>query len=224
MTNELLRRATDFEDNFTERKREGAGRGEFRKTIVAFSNSLPEDRTGVLFIGLDDAGKPIGLGNPDSLQKTITKICSEDIYPSVQVEMQVLRIDEVPVLAVVVSHSDQQPHFSGPAYIRQGSESVKASPQLYEDLINSRVEVCRRILREKDKTWTVRGIGLQVGQHARVRPDYTQVLECTIEECDAHCVRLSDISSGRRMTVSLKSVTILYDEMKHRPLLVVEKV
>ena len=223
MPDGLLSRVADFEDSFTERKPEGAGRGEFRKTIVAFSNSLSEDRIGILFIGLDDAGKPVGLENPDSTQKTINNICTRDIYPPVQVEMEVLRIDEVPVLAVIVSHSDQRPHFSGPAFIRVGSESVVASEKVYEELINSRVDKCHRILREKEKTWTVRRVGRNVGDPIMMGDPYTRVLECTIEECNAHYVRFEDISSNRRITEPLDSVTISYDEMKHRPMLLVKK-
>ena len=137
--------------------------------------------------------------------------------------MQVLQVDEIPVLAVIVSHSDQQPHFSGPAYIRQGSESLKASKQLYEDLINSRVDKCRRILRDKDKIWTVQGVGRRVGDATPVEDYYTELLECTIEECDAHYVRLFKIGAGRRLTESLDSVTISYDEKRRRSMLLVRK-
>jgi predicted HTH transcriptional regulator len=54
---ELLARLNSKEDNFTERKPEGAGTYEFRKTIVAFANSLPDNQTGVLFIGVLSANQ-----------------------------------------------------------------------------------------------------------------------------------------------------------------------
>ena len=48
---ELLKRLKDHEDNFTERKLEGAKSAELRKTLVAFANSVPEGRLAILFIG-----------------------------------------------------------------------------------------------------------------------------------------------------------------------------
>ena len=53
---ELLARLNNKEDNFTERKLESAGSYEFRKTIVAFANSVPENQTGILFIGVRNDG------------------------------------------------------------------------------------------------------------------------------------------------------------------------
>ncbi len=70
-TPELLARLRQPEDNFTERKSEGAAsRAELRKTLVAFANSVPEGRTAVLYIGVDDDGTPMGVSNPDGATTT----------------------------------------------------------------------------------------------------------------------------------------------------------
>lgn len=54
MNSELSRRLADTEDQFTERKPEGAGSNAFKKAIVAFANTVPPNRTGVLFVGVGD--------------------------------------------------------------------------------------------------------------------------------------------------------------------------
>jgi len=56
----------------------GAGAREFRKTIVAFANSVAEGEAAVLFIGVSDRGDIVGVGSPDSLQKTIREFCERD--------------------------------------------------------------------------------------------------------------------------------------------------
>ena len=44
------------EDNFVERKPQSVKAHELRQTLVAFSNTLEERQTAVLFIGVDDNG------------------------------------------------------------------------------------------------------------------------------------------------------------------------
>jgi predicted HTH transcriptional regulator len=78
MPDELRLRIADHEDSFTERKPEGASASEFRRTLVAFANSVAEGRSGLLLIGFHDKGGILGCTNPDSVQKTIRKICERD--------------------------------------------------------------------------------------------------------------------------------------------------
>jgi hypothetical protein len=48
-----------------------------------------------------------------------------------------------------------KPHFTGAAYIRDGSQSVEATPELYENLIASRHTKAAELLRYKGKIVTV---------------------------------------------------------------------
>jgi|GEM_PF-3085475 predicted HTH transcriptional regulator len=67
MSIEMLRnRVNDCEDSLTERKSSG-GYSEVIRTIVGFANSVPEGRTGVLFIGVGNKGEIIGVENPENL-------------------------------------------------------------------------------------------------------------------------------------------------------------
>lgn len=150
MNEDIISRLKDLEDGFTERKTEGAANAsELRKTLVAFANSVPAGKTSILFLGVRNDGTPVGLNNPESLQKTIREVAEKDCYPTVKYQTRVFEIDGKILLAVIVQASDERPHFSGPAFIRIGSESVAASGRMYEDLIASRNTKAGRILRSK---------------------------------------------------------------------------
>lgn len=123
----LLERLNNHEDGFTERKTEAARSSEFRRTLVAFANSVSEGQTAVLFIGVADDGRVIGVANPDSLQKKLGEIAAKDCYPPVKCQSQVLTVDGKSVVAILVETSMERPHFAGPAFVRRGSESVVAS-------------------------------------------------------------------------------------------------
>ena len=130
---EIRRRLCKGEDQFVERKR-GVQSDETRKTLVAFANSVPEGEHAILFLGIDDKGNFTGVTGTDSIQKTIRNIAKNDCYPPIKCTSVVLQESGKTVVAVVVESSKDKPHFAGPAYVRSGSESVKASPELYEDL------------------------------------------------------------------------------------------
>jgi len=142
---ELLRRSTE-EDNFIERKLEGVSSEDLRKTMVAFANSVPDGRYAVLYIGMDDQGNIAGVQNTDSLQKKISKYCIEDCYPAIAHRTEVLQRNGTSFIAVVIEPSRTKPHFSGAAYVRQGSQSVRATERLYDELILSRNDKARAIL------------------------------------------------------------------------------
>lgn len=101
-----------------------------------------------------------GVTSPDSLQKTIGDVARNDCYPSVDYQITVLEVDGKNVLAVEVESSNKRPHFSGPAYVREGSQSKAASSELYEELISSRNEKAGKILQSKGQLVTYRACTL----------------------------------------------------------------
>ena len=211
----LLERLNNSEDGFTERKTEAAKASEFRQTLVAFANPVPEGRTAVLFIGVANDGKVIGVTNSDSLQRKLREIAEKDCYPPVKCQSQVLAVDGKSVVAMLVEASLERPHFAGPAFVRRGSESVAASKDVYEELIASRNAKAGKILRNKDHLITFRQIDLD--QWSRHRTRYE--IECRIENCDAQVVDLHDVGSGRHFTVPLEIVRINTDQTKRRLML-----
>jgi hypothetical protein len=154
---ELLSRLNNKEDSFTERKPQGANAYEFRKTIVAFANSLADNQTGLLFIGVRDDGTIAGVSGADSLQKTIRKICEMDCYPPIKLSCSVLAVGGKDVVAVEISASNQRPHFAGPAFVRVGSESKAATSEVYQELLTSHCSPAGQLLKLKNERVTVWG-------------------------------------------------------------------
>src|SRR5450759_3011141 len=153
------------EDNFVERKPQSVKGHELRQTLVAFSNSLQESETAVLFIGVDDkTGAALGVDDPEKVQMRVGN-AGEECYPSIHPSMTVLHLDGKRILAVEVGHSKEKPHFAGPAYIRSGSRSLKASDSIYRDLLTSHCSLAGELLRCKNKTVTVRVINKKLGNH-----------------------------------------------------------
>ena len=221
MTREdLVQRLSHHEDNFIERKLEGAAnRSEIRRTVVAFSNSVPDGRTAILYIGVAEDGTPVGVSNPDSLQKAVREVTRKDCYPEVKnYSVEVLEISGKHVLAVIVGSSNSRPHFSGSAFVRKGSETVAASSELYEELIASRNTKAGKILRHKGEIITFKTNQTYYGVGRSLRGQVE--IECRIEGCDAHVVDLYDIGSGRHISESLERIRINKDPRKNSRLMI----
>ena len=154
------------EDNFVERKPQSVKGHELRQTLVAFSNSLPETETAVLFIGVDDkTGALLGVDDPEKVQRRVGE-AGEECYPGIRPAMSVLDLDGKRVVAVEIAHSKDKPHFAGPAYIRSGSRSLKAaSDSLYRDLLTSNCNPAGELLKCKGKYVTVRTVNKRLGNH-----------------------------------------------------------
>ena len=157
-----LTRIEDFEDNLTERKPE-SDRRVYREAIVALANTVAEGSEGVLFIGVADDGTRVGVQNPDALQKTIRHICEQQCFPPVAFRTEVDSAAGPPIVAVFIPPSKAKPHFTGPAFVRKGCETVKASEQMFQELVLNHVDKCRQLLAHRDEIWTVHGLGRKVG-------------------------------------------------------------
>jgi predicted HTH transcriptional regulator len=83
---QLLERLKDPEDLLTERKSQGVSNEDICKTLVAFANSVPDDRHGILFVGISDKGDLAGVENPDKLQKDIQRLAETRCYPPISVQ------------------------------------------------------------------------------------------------------------------------------------------
>jgi hypothetical protein len=217
---ELLQRILNFEDNYVERKLRGNS-AEFRKTLVAFANSLPDDREAVLFIGIDDAGSIVGLeqNNSDSLQKTIFNIAQKECYPPIKIYSECLIYEDKTILAVVIPSSTNKPHFSGPAYIRVGSQSVVASEEQFNELILSRNSKIKMILGMRGKT-----IALKNPRYSYTAANGTHFSGLAlgeIIECDPYRVKIKSQNNNFIQTFQLEKLSIGYEDSLEMDSLVV---
>jgi hypothetical protein len=136
ITRMLRQRLRNREDGFTERKPEGVSTEDIRKALVAFANSIPEGEQAILFIGVSDDGTPLGVNNTDKLQKEVRRIAEGKCYPPIKAHTcKVFEESGKSIVAVIVSASVSRPHFAGTAYVRVGSESVKAPEPIYEQML-----------------------------------------------------------------------------------------
>ena len=209
---DIWERISHPEDGLTERKTEAAGERDFRETVCAFANSVPHGAEGVLFIGVSDkSGEILGCKGIESLQKTISKICSNDCYPPIPLRLESRDFSGKAVLAVVIPHSTQRPHFSGHAFRRVGSENRKSDEAAYSDFIVARSSVGAKILEYRGKPVLVRSQGKKLGDPKPLPPNYSEGGQYLIEACDAHTVTLSSLASGQRVFEQIENFSVSRD-------------
>lgn len=144
-----------WEDNLLERKTESDLK-DLLKTLVAFSNSIRPGHIAVVLIGEKDDGSIQGVSNPDEIQKKIRKEC-EKIYPPILWRSQVYEKNGKYCVRIEIEYDGDTPHFSGPAWIRRGSETVAATEELFQRLIDLRSDIVHEISKWLDKEVTVMG-------------------------------------------------------------------
>lgn len=209
------------EDNFVERKTVNDAK-DFKKTIVAFANSVIAPKEAILFIGVFDDGTAQRVQGIDKLQKKIRHICEEECYPKIIFKSEVLPIEGNEILAVIISESDSKPHFAGPAYVRVGSETKKASKEVYNDLISSRMSVCREILKYKDKLVTVTVLNKYLGSTKILSGPSRTKHECRVERCNSQYITLYDCNTKRADSEPIKNLSLSFDNDKSRLEILVE--
>lgn len=220
LTDRLTQRA--HEDNFVERKTQSVKANELRQTLVAFSNSLQETQTAVLFIGVDDkTGAILGVDDPEKMQMRVSA-AGEDCYPAIRPVMTVLDVDGKRVLAVEVAHSKDKPHFGGPAYIRTGSRSVKAPDSEFRDLLTSHCSKAGELLRCKGKMVSVWVINKKLGnRQPEWDPTIRREYECTVVSCDQFSAKFRLHGYEEDCTEPLSRIELDWDSLKDRRLIIV---
>lgn len=121
----------DIESDRAERTRSKDNGDKFRQAICAFANDLPNHNLpGVLFIGVDDAGKPTGLEVSDQLLQNLASMRGDGkILPFPSIDVQKRRIKGSDVAVVIVHPSTSPPvRFDGVVWIRSGPRRGIASP------------------------------------------------------------------------------------------------
>jgi predicted HTH transcriptional regulator len=209
---DLLRRLSSTEDNFTERKRFSDDR-EWLRTVVGFANSCPLDFPGVLYIGVYDDGrvetpnKPVNL---DSLQKTLTERLN-DAWPPIYYLPKALGKKDAEFLAVLVPGSSLRPHFAGKSYLRLSSKTVESSDRQFNELLAQRNSKAFAILQWKGKQITVENRNVE---NYRLMGTVESFFEPVILDCDAFSVRLKTQSEVQ--TVPLSRLLIGHDGARDR--------
>jgi hypothetical protein len=155
--------------------------------------------------------------NPDTLQKKIRGICKRECFPPIIFQSEVLSVEGMNVVAVVVPESNSRPHFAGPAYVREGSESVRASEELFKDLLTSHTDPGRAILKHKGEMITVVTHRKKLGSTKYLGDKlYRAIHECRVESCNPHYVTLYDYNTKQTVNEPLKNITVSFDHKRSR--------
>jgi len=199
-------RISEPESGVIERKPDGAGEKDFKETIVAFANSIPGGAEAVLFIGVADDGAILGCRGVESLQKTITRICTNECYPPIAHQIESRDFAGKLVVAVRVPHSDKSPHFSGHAFRRVGAQNIKADEAAYSDFIVARSSVGAKLVEYRGQIVDVRSYGKRIGS---LKPEaIEQSGQFRIEACDPHTVTLVHVGTGEHLIEQVQNLSI----------------
>jgi predicted HTH transcriptional regulator len=159
---DLLRLLHSTEHSFVERKTIGDSK-DWVKTVVAFANTVGDDQEGVLFIGATNDGEIQDPGSGlDKLQKTFSEKM-QSAYPPIYYTVTTVQEGEKECLAVIVPGSAARPHFAGPPYLRDGSQTVVAKSEQYESLLAARTGKVYELQKWVGKSITVRILTRQSG-------------------------------------------------------------
>ncbi len=134
-----------WEDSLLERKTEGDLR-DLLKTMVAFANSVKPGHVAVILIGEKDDGSVQGVKNADHIQKKVREE-AEKIYPAIIWRQACVRVE--------IEYGGDTPHFGGPAWVRRGSETVRASDEVFQCLVDFRKSKARELAKGVGKVVTV---------------------------------------------------------------------
>ncbi|MCY4661593.1 MAG: putative DNA binding domain-containing protein [Acidobacteria bacterium] len=131
---ELEGMLADLESDLVERKESlrGDNPRKIRQAVCAFANDLPDHRRpGVVFVGADDGGAPVGLEITDELLLQLADVKTDGNIvppPTLTVDTQVLLGTTVAVVTVMPSDTPPVRH-RGRIWIRVGPRRAIASAQ-----------------------------------------------------------------------------------------------
>ena len=162
-----------------------------------------------------------GCNNADIVQKRVRDALHE-CYPPIAYVSEVMTLDGKDVVAVRVMASPDRPHFTGLAYVRVGSESVKASPQLFDEMVAARNSKVAAILRLRGTLITAFGVGHRLGHIRRIEGAYRESAECEVIACDAHQVTLQRTADNWRFYEAVDRIEPSTDGQMKRPALIVK--
>jgi hypothetical protein len=210
---DILLRMKNTEDSTVERKTASDYR-DCLKTAVAFSNSLPVDDPGIIFVGVGNDGTVQDNLNLYSLQKDVSKELRK-IYPPIYPQMKAMKdASGKEFLAVIVRGSAERPHFSGPSYVREGEETREASEQQFAQLIAERNSKVREILKWRGSQISLRLPRIEYTIAGTSRADQGETLSAHILACNQFCATLQVMRSGkdsRLAAIPLSKLEVSFD-------------
>jgi hypothetical protein len=142
-----------WEDHLLERKTE-RDLNDLRRTAVAFANSVRPEHVATILVGECNDGTVPGVTNPDEFQRKIRREL-EKIYPPIAWRQVLYERDTKACIRIEIEYDGETPHFADAAWIRHGSETVRASDEMLQRLVDLRDSKVRTIAEWLGKEVTV---------------------------------------------------------------------
>jgi len=230
-----------WEDNLLERKLESDLK-DLLKTLVAFSNSVKPGHVATILIGEKDDGTVQGVTNPNNIQKKIRKEC-EKIYPPILWRSKVYEKNGKYCVRIEIEHDGETPHFGGPAWIRKGSETVIATDEIFQRLIDLRLGKVHELSKWLNKDVTVHGDTSNTPEHAihetvwessqgtrdwvekkAYHRSWEDIESAEIVLVTNHWVSFERVRSGtvQRVSETLSKISLSYDDERDRLLVIID--
>ena len=101
------------------------------KTAVAFSNTCH----GLIYIGVDDDGKVVGVSDPDTSLRQCVQSIIDNIRPIISMNLRadIIEMEGKPVIQIEINEGTNKPYYlrekgprEGGVYVRKGSASIQA--------------------------------------------------------------------------------------------------
>ena len=209
---DLLARMKNFEDHLVERKTVRDDK-DWKKTAVAFANSVPVGLPAVLYIGVRDNGEiEAPQPNLDEAQKRFNTQMTR-VYPRIAYVPKIISDGGRQALAVIVPGSDLRPHFAGLSYVRKGSVTEEASEEQFSELIVQRNSKAALILKSKGNIVTV------INKSAVGHPHPYESLwppTTVLVDCNQFYVTLQAKNTDVPTSIPLTSVEVNFDNLHRR--------
>jgi predicted HTH transcriptional regulator len=207
-----------WEDGLLERKVESDLK-DLLKTVVAFANSVRPGHKATILIGERDDGSIQGVTNPDRIQQKVRETCN-DVYPDIVWDSEVYEKEEGKFcVRVEIEYSGNTPHFGGPAWVRDGASSVKASAAVFQKLIDIRSDPVFEMAKWVDKAITI--AGEYVGdRYFDMNPRWPKETEAVLKSVNRHW---ATFDVGPRLhSEPVEKLILTYDDVRQRLKLLVK--
>lgn len=182
-----------FEDNHRENKT--ALNDKLEKEVVAFLNS---SEGGILYIGVDDEGKPVGVIDVDDVQLRAADRIKNNILPTTLglFDIAVEVLNGANVVKIIVSSGTEKPYYDKRygmsekgCFVRVGSSSRPMSQRMIDDLYSRRVRTTLRNIRAPRQGLTFEQLKIYYQERSLTLNDsFAQTLELLTDQGDYNYV------------------------------------
>jgi hypothetical protein len=220
------------EDSLREKKVESDLK-DLLKTLVAFANSVAPGDTAKIFIGEKDDGTVQGVTNAESINRTVVKE-ADRIYPPIYYRTEVYERDGKQCVCVIIKHNGQAPHFGGAAWVRQGSQTVRATEDLYQQMVDQRQSKVQVLMLWLNAVVTIEGTqraqavspGGTIESIAMFNQEWSVgEHQATLVVVNGHWVTFSVHTSATaraEMSEPLEKLMLSWDNQRQRPKIVIK--